>query len=224
MRPGQRLAAGAVAVVLGVPAGALVGGPAGPGARGGADVGTATVAAASREGSTAVDAVDDLVRVTARQARVRGTAVATATCDGCVARAGTVQVVVADLADEVGAGNAASSSATCADCEAHAVSVQVVLARNPAVVRADNAALAVTADCSGCRVSAAAYQLVLIDPAQRGLSRHTRENLRRVVDGLLAATGSTPFTVAPERLTAAVHPLPVATIRVDVDRGAGPGR
>lgn len=223
MRPVGRVVAGAAAVVLGIPAGVLAGQGDRAAARSGADVGTATVAAVGRPGLTAVDAADDLVRITAREARARGTAVASATCDGCAARAGTVQVVIADRADALGAGNAASSWASCTDCDASAVSVQVVLARDPALVRADNTALAVTAGCSGCRATAAAYQLVVLDPAQRGLSRHTRENLRRVVDELLAATGAGALAAAPDRLADAVHPLPVATVRVDVDRGARRG-
>ncbi len=95
--------------------------------------------------------------------RAAAVATASATCDGCHARAVTVQVVRADRGWRwsADADNVATAWATCQDCSAQAVAVQVVLVRRAALLDVDNRALAVTAQCIRCTVDAVAYQLVV---------------------------------------------------------------
>lgn len=88
---------------------------------------------------------------------------ASSTCDGCHARAVTVQVVLADRDwwPSADADNVATAWATCRDCTAQAVAVQLVLVRRSALLEVNNRALAVTAGCTRCTVDAVAYQLVV---------------------------------------------------------------
>jgi hypothetical protein len=96
-------------------------------------------------------------------ARADAVSTASATCDGCHARAVTVQVIRADRGWRwsADADNVATAWAACHDCTAAAVAVQVVLVGRAGRVDVDNRALAVTAGCTRCSVDAVAYQLVV---------------------------------------------------------------
>lgn len=100
-------------------------------------------------------------RGTASQAQAMSTA--SATCDGCHARAVTVQVMLADRGWRwsADADNVATAWATCRDCTAQAVAVQLVLVSRAPLLEVNNRALAVTAGCTRCTVDAVAYQLVV---------------------------------------------------------------
>lgn len=128
------------------------------------------------------DTAFDVERLQGRQPGARTSAAATSDCDGCSAVATTLGVVYAEGSRASGFDNVATAWDSCADCSATTVSVQVVVLRHAAQVTANNRALAVNAACTGCHASAAAYQLVVVEPRGRQLSRSDIEQLRQWVD------------------------------------------
>lgn len=112
----------------------------------------------------------DVERLRARTVDADTSALATADCDGCAATATTLGIAYVDQGRAARLDNVATAWNTCADCSATSISVQVVIVRRSQKVTANNRALAVNAGCAGCHASAAAYQMVVLEPRGKRLS------------------------------------------------------
>jgi len=176
-RSWRRLATRLLAAVLVVPLLGVASAASAPLPRHGGDGDLVASAHADASGPTVLDEAVQTVRPDGPGARADSVATASATCDGCRARAVTVQVVRADRGWRwwVASDNVATAWAVCHDCSAQAVAVQVVLVSRPGALGVDNRALAVTAGCTRCTVDAVAYQLV-VRPDAPGLDPGTLEH------------------------------------------------
>lgn len=138
------------------------------------------------------DAFDN-VRLHGRSADAETSSAANAECDGCTATATTLGVVYVDQGRAAKLDNVATAWDSCTDCRTASVSVQVVVVRRAQQVTANNRALAVNAACNGCQASAAAYQLVMLEPRGKRLSGRDIQALRDWV------TAQADAMVAPAR-------------------------
>jgi hypothetical protein len=218
----NRLAPVAAAAVLGL--GLVAGGLPGQGQ-------LTARSAASRAGLTAnavavpesPDAVDDAVaraHVARRLVDVDTAASANAGCDGCSATATALHIAYVDQPIDATADNVTVAWSQCRNCSATAVSVQVVILRSAQTVRVNNAALAVNADCAGCRTAAAAYQLVVVGDGRDRLTAEDVEQLRRWISDQVAALRAVPSTSGSATLAASVA-TPLGELEALVDEGLG---
>jgi hypothetical protein len=143
-----------------------------------------------------------VARVRTRQVEVSGTADASLTCNHCIGKAASVQVVYAERATSVVARNIATAWASdCIGCRGWAVSIQVVIAKSATAIRAGNRALAVNAACVGCSMSALAVQFVAVGASRPQLSGATLERIRALRDRLLSQLQTRTLPLRPDGTT-----------------------
>ena len=124
------------------------------------------------------DVAFDTERLHGRTVDANTSSAANAECDGCSATATTLGVVYVDKGRAARLDNVATAWNSCTDCRTASVSVQVVIVRRAQQVTANNRALALNTVCQGCRASAAAYQVVMLDPKGKRLSGRDVQALR----------------------------------------------
>lgn len=134
----------------------------------------------------------DIERLGGRTVDAETSSAANAECDGCDATATTLGIVYVDRGRAARLDNVATAWNSCTDCRTASVSVQVVIVRRAQQVTANNRALALNAACEGCRASAAAYQLVMLEPRGKRLSGRDVQALRDWVDAQVAAMAAGP--------------------------------
>jgi hypothetical protein len=120
----------------------------------------------------------DSERLRGRTVDANTSSTANAECDGCTATATTLGIVYVDRGRAVRLDNVATAWNSCTDCRTASVSVQVVIVRRAQAVIANNRALALNVTCKGCRASAAAYQIVMLEPRGKRLSGRDVQALR----------------------------------------------
>ena len=131
-------------------------------------------------------------------------ALASSTCDGCVAESTALHVVHAARARRARLDNVADAWAQgCARCASTALSVQVVVLRGRPVAVPTNRAVALNAACDTCRTSALAFQVVLVSDdasasAERGAGRAA---------GVVRRAGSRPARLRRHARTAEPDPV-----------------
>ncbi|MDN5795042.1 MAG: hypothetical protein L0H79_04745 [Intrasporangium sp.] len=134
----------------------------------------------------------DTERLRGRTVDAETSSAANAECDGCTATATTLGVVYVDRGRATKLDNVATAWNSCKDCRTASVSVQVVVVRRAQKVTANNRALALNAACEGCQASAAAYQIVMLEPKGKRLSGRDVAALRDWVDAQAAAMSAAP--------------------------------
>ena len=154
----------------------------------------------------------DTERLHGRTVDANTSSAANAECDGCSATATTLGIVYVDKGRAARLDNVATAWNSCTDCSTASVSVQVVIVRRAQQVTANNRALALNAVCQGCRASAAAYQLVMLDPKGKRLSGRDVQALREWVAAQAEAMVAGParqslLRAAPNGSGAAPHQL-----------------
>lgn len=123
----------------------------------------------------------DSERLHGRTSDAETSATANAECDGCTATATTLGIVYVDGGRAANLDNVATAWDSCTDCTTASVSVQVVVVRRAQQVTANNRALALNVACQSCRSSAAAYQIVLLEPHGKRLSGNDVQALQNWV-------------------------------------------
>lgn len=140
-----------------------------------AEIDAAAAAIPSADTPTVMDHTVETERTGRAGVKAVASAVATSDCDGCDGRATVLQVVHVNGRNDAAADNSAAAWSSCVGCASSAVSVQVVVARDPAVLTANNRALALNVACDGCTTTAAAIQFVVTGENRRDLTAQARE-------------------------------------------------
>jgi hypothetical protein len=169
------------------------------------------------------DTATRIGNVWSRKFQAEAAALGSATCTGCHGEAATLHVVYGRTLRKVTLDNVATAWAQCTSCRATAVSVQVVIARHAHTVTANNRALAVDAACTACHVQAAAFQLVVVDPDMKRLSRAEIHSLQQWMRDQVATSSSGARLAAREGPGSLEHlvndALDSRTVLFDADRG-----
>jgi hypothetical protein len=155
-------------------------------------LGLTSIAISSAAEPQVRDTAFDSERLRGRTVDADTVAAANAECDGCTATATTLGIVYVDRGRAARLDNVATAWNSCTDCRTTSVSVQVVVVRSGQQVTANNRALAVNAACKGCRASAAAYQIVMLEPRGKRLSGRDVEALRDWVQAQADAMSADP--------------------------------
>ena len=137
---------------------------------------------------SAGEAAFDTVRTRAGATEVDTAALASSTCDACVAESTALHVVYAARARRARLDNVADAWAQgCARCASTSLSVQVVVLRGRPVAIPTNRAVALNAGCDSCRTSALAFQVVLVSDDATPLRDEELAELRAWFDEQAAA-------------------------------------
>lgn len=180
---------------------------------------------ASAQPSVADNVVTDqayLVTATAdRSIKSDNTATSTATCDGCVADSGSLEILYATASRQARLDNAAIAwNQDCVNCSSIALSVQVVVLRGAPATAPNNRALAVNAACDTCLTTAAAFQLVVVAGPGERLSAASVAELRAwYADQLAVLRASVPTLTNQPTAEPTPEPTPEPTVQPTLDPG-----
>ena len=157
-----------------------------------ADLDLTASAHAGEPGLLVADEAFDVLGSNRRLVKADTSATTSTGCTGCAADAVTLHVLYLSRSHAAHLENAAVTWVQqCGQCRSTALSVQVVVVGRGEVT-ANNRALAVNATCSDCATSAAAYQLVVMEPREERLSHSGLGELRDWVDAQAAALRDAP--------------------------------
>lgn len=161
--------------------------------------------------STAREAAFDVARARSADLETDTAALASSTCDACVAESTALHVVYGTRARRARLDNVAGAWAQgCARCVSTAMSVQVVVLRGRPVTVPSNRAVAVNAACDTCRTSALAFQVVLVADHATPLTATEMSDLRAWFDDQAAALRATVVAM-PDPPTPTLTPTPTST-------------
>lgn len=168
---------------------------------------------ASEVQPSASEAAFDVVRARGDDLETDTAALASSTCDACVAESTALHVVYASHARRARLDNVADAWAQgCARCASTALSVQVVVLRGRPESAPTNRAVALNAACDTCRTSALAFQVVLVSDDATPLRGADLDELRAWFDEQAAALrASVVIPAADPTPTASPTPEPTAT-------------
>ena len=162
---------------------------------------------------SAREAAFDIARVRTGDIEADTAALASTTCDECVAESTALHVVYAARARGAHLDNVADAWAQgCTRCASTALSVQVVVLRGSPVAAPTNRAVALNAACDTCRSSALAYQVVLVSDDATPLGGADLAALRAWFDEQAATLrASVVMPAADPTPTGSPTPEPTAT-------------